>query len=285
MHCSSREGRSRWAALSVVTIALSVGAAWVTAQVPRTLMDFGEPVYPAFEGWYQNADGTYSLLVGYFNPNAEQALDVPVGENNYFSPGPQDVGQPTHFGSGRHWGVFTVTVPADFGDQELTWHLTTNNETVSIPMHLQAPYYVEPFRDAANENEPPTIKSSPNDEGHTGPPTGIWQTLTATAGTPLEVSIWTTDVKPTLHVRERAGRFRRPPLVVRYEKLRGPGEVEFADEELEFEDSSDQNPTTTATFSEPGEYVIRIEALDETGEGGSGFQCCWTSVHVKVSVS
>ena len=65
------------------------------AQVPRTLVEFGEPVYPAFEGWYQNADGTNTLLIGFFNPNGEQTLDIPVGENNYFAPGPQDRGQPT----------------------------------------------------------------------------------------------------------------------------------------------------------------------------------------------
>jgi hypothetical protein len=41
---------------------------------------------------------------------------------------------------------------------------------------------------------------------------------------------------------------------------------------------------TTATFSEPGEYVLRVVANDWSGEGGRGFQCCWSNAQVKVSV-
>jgi hypothetical protein len=42
--------------------------------------------------------------------------------------------------------------------------------------------------------------------------------------------------------------------------------------------------TTTATFSEPGEYVLHVVANDWSGDGGGGFQCCWTNAQVKVSV-
>ena len=42
--------------------------------------------------------------------------------------------------------------------------------------------------------------------------------------------------------------------------------------------------TVTATFSEPGDYLLRVQANDSTGEGGGGFQCCWTNAHVKVAV-
>jgi hypothetical protein len=42
--------------------------------------------------------------------------------------------------------------------------------------------------------------------------------------------------------------------------------------------------TTIVTFSEPGEYVVLVTANDYSGEGGSGFQCCWTTGEVKVSV-
>jgi hypothetical protein len=41
---------------------------------------------------------------------------------------------------------------------------------------------------------------------------------------------------------------------------------------------------TTAKFAAPGEYVLRAQALDATGEGGGGFQCCWTNIHIKVTV-
>jgi hypothetical protein len=43
--------------------------------------------------------------------------------------------------------------------------------------------------------------------------------------------------------------------------------------------------TTTATFTEPGEYVLHVVANDYSGEGGLGFQCCWTTAQVKVLVN
>ena len=151
-------------------------------------------------------------------------------------------------------------------------------------MHLQAEYYVEPFKDAANGNQPPVVRFAPDGDAYTGPPVGIAQSYSATVGTPLELSVWTSDVKPPEGYRPNPRRSRKP-LVLKWHVLRSPGHVEFSQPEQEFEDSSDQNPTTTATFSAPGEYLLRVEVLDETGEGGSGFQCCWTSAHVRVTVS
>src|SRR5689334_409620 len=74
----------------------------------------GQTVSPAYEGWYRNSDGSYSLSFGYYNRNAEESLEIPVGPDNFISPGPQNQGQPTHFEPKRHWGVFAVRVPADF---------------------------------------------------------------------------------------------------------------------------------------------------------------------------
>jgi hypothetical protein len=42
--------------------------------------------------------------------------------------------------------------------------------------------------------------------------------------------------------------------------------------------------TTTATFSEPGEYTLAVVANDYSGDGGGGFQCCWSTGQVKVTV-
>jgi hypothetical protein len=35
----------------------------------------------------------------------------------------------------------------------------------------------------------------------------------------------------------------------------------------------------------PGEYILRGQSNDASGDGGGGFQCCWTNVHVKVTVT
>ena len=61
----------------------------------------GEAVFPAFEGWGPVKDGSQVLLIGYFNRNKEQALDIPIGPNNRIEPGGPDYGQPTHFQTGR----------------------------------------------------------------------------------------------------------------------------------------------------------------------------------------
>src|SRR5258708_6196103 len=68
----------------------------------------GANVTGAFEGWYKTPDGNYNLLLGYFNRNTRQELDVPIGPNNRIEPGGPDRGQPTHFLAGRQWGLFVV---------------------------------------------------------------------------------------------------------------------------------------------------------------------------------
>ena len=43
--------------------------------------------------------------------------------------------------------------------------------------------------------------------------------------------------------------------------------------------------TATVRFSEPGDYVLHVTANDYSGDGGGGFQCCWTTAMVKVTVN
>src|SRR3954469_15634714 len=112
-----------------VCVALPVGA-----QLPLTpSRQSGQSVSPAFEGWYKNADGSFSISFGYYNRNTDEAVEVPVGANNFVTPGESNQGQPTHFEPGRHWGVFAVRVPADFGDKKVTWTVTLRGETFAIP--------------------------------------------------------------------------------------------------------------------------------------------------------
>lgn len=278
------EGSAGWMTALGALLALALGAGTAGAQVPATLQEFGAPVYPAYEGWYENPDGSITLLAGYFNANTKQIVDLPVGENNYIEPGSPDQGQPTRFTPGRSWGVFTIRIPDDARDKRVTWHLTANDETVSIPMHLDPQWVIEPFEDAANGNKPPVVRFEPEGEPLSGPPVGIARELSTAVGTPLDLAVWTSDEKPTDNL-VAASRRPRPALILRWHVMRGPAEVEFSAPVQEFKESSDQNPKTTATFAAAGDYLLRVEALDETGEGGSGFQCCWTSALVTVRVA
>ena len=88
---------------------LDLGVSAQTPQLPlQPARDNGQSITGAFEGWYQNQDGSYTLLVGYFNRNVKQLVDIPVGPNNRIEPGGPDYGQPTHFESRRQWGVFAI---------------------------------------------------------------------------------------------------------------------------------------------------------------------------------
>ncbi|MGJ8688265.1 MAG: hypothetical protein ACSHXZ_01980 [Gammaproteobacteria bacterium] len=87
----------------------------------------GQHAEVAYEGWEENEDGSITMTFGYFNHNWEEELDVPIGENNRFTTGDPDRGQPTHFLPRRNRFTFDVIVPADFGDKELVWELTSPN--------------------------------------------------------------------------------------------------------------------------------------------------------------
>jgi hypothetical protein len=165
----------------------------------------GEAVYPAFEGWGPLKDGTNVLLIGYFNRNKE-AVDVPIGPDNRIEPGGPDYGQPTHFHSGRQWGVFAITVPKDFGTKKLTWTLTANGHTSTVQFWMNPPYWIDFYKNGANGNEPPRIKFSPTGPELIGPPREKFvQTLTATVGQPLDLTAWAADQPPTISFSEEGG--------------------------------------------------------------------------------
>ena len=109
----------------------------------RASFSEGQDVSPAFEGWTENEDGSFDVVFGYMNRNWEQELELPVGPDNLFSPGPADRGQPTHFLPRRNRFVFKVRVPPDFGDQELVWSLTVNGSTQKAYGSLARDYRID----------------------------------------------------------------------------------------------------------------------------------------------
>src|SRR5688572_18781251 len=179
----------------------------------------GEAVFPAFEGWGPLKDGTNALLLGYFNRNKEP-IDIPIGAENRIEPGGPDHGQPTHFHSGRQWGVFSIVVPKDFGTKKLTWTLTANGHTSTVQFWLNPPYWIDFFKNGANGNEPPRIKFSAAGPELIGPPRETFvQTLNATVGQPLELTAWAADQPPTITFDAEGGgaaaaarETRKPPV-------------------------------------------------------------------------
>ena len=245
----------------------------------------GQSMTGAYEGWYPNPDGTSTMLVGYFNRNTKETFDIPVGPNNRIEPGGPDQGQPTHFLPRRQFGVFTITVPKDFGDKRLTWTITSNGQTQSIPLNLNPLWVVAPFKDASG-NAPPVIRFESAGRSFTGPPRGVAQTLVAKASDPLSLTAWVSDEGSVARPPRGGGASGRGgpnPVAASWSLFRGPGAVTIDDARPRVE--ADGKATTTAHFGQPGEYILRLQANNSTGDGGGGFQCCWTNVHVKVTVS
>jgi hypothetical protein len=157
---------------------------------------FGGSVTGAYDGWFENPDGSRSFLVGYFNRNTDQTLDIPIGPNNRIEPGGPDLGQPTHFLPGRNVGVFTVAVPPGAtAAQTFTWTLVANGKTTRIPLRLKPDYFVSPFGGDSVGNTPPVIRFAEHGSTMTGPTatTGKALVFTARVATPLPLTIWVDD--------------------------------------------------------------------------------------------
>ncbi len=268
------------AGLGVVMVIVSLGLLGAGQLPLAPSPGAGRSVTPVYEGWYENPDGTYSLSFGYFNRNTEEELDIPIGPNNRFEPGNPDRGQPTHFMPRRDRGAFVITVPADFGDQTLTWTLVSRGETLSIPGQMLRDWQLDALEGAASGNTPPMLKFDPAGSEGKGPGGLYAAPLTVTLPYPVMLTIWRTDPERPEGDRGggggRGGRGGEPAAVtVKWVKYRGPGTVTFAEPEPTVENGL---ATTTATFSEPGDYILRVLA----GTAG-GNQCCWTNGYVRVT--
>ena len=55
-----------------------------------------QPIYPVYDGYIKNPDGSYTLSFAYFSHNANEVTIAP-GANNSFGPTPADRLQPTTF--------------------------------------------------------------------------------------------------------------------------------------------------------------------------------------------
>ena len=155
-------------------------------------------------------------------------------------------------------------------------------------------YQVEPFEEKGMGNTPPMLRFEPGRPGPYRAADGIAATLTATVAEPLTLPAWVTDKPAKIIVNvprppgsgsANAGRGGpRPDLALTWSLHRGPADVTFSKVKPAIDKAADGRTSTTVTFTAPGDYILRAQANDISGDGGGGFQCCWTNAHVKVSV-
>jgi hypothetical protein len=174
----------------VLSVALVFSLIATAKAQTRFAYSSGQALEPAYEGWMQNADGSYTLYFGYMNTNWLQEFDIPVGPDNRFEPGNPDQGQPTHFYPRRNPFLFTFQVPKDFVGKELTWTLTANGVTRKAYASLKSDYEIDKqvistevggdngsLADALRDNIPPELKV----EGS--------KTRTVNVGQPLSLAV------------------------------------------------------------------------------------------------
>jgi hypothetical protein len=155
----------------------------------------GQNVSPAYEGWEENADGSFNFLFGYMNRNWEEELDVPVGPENSIEPGGPDQRQPTHFLPRRNRFVFKVRVPKDWGEKELVWTLTTKGKTEKAYATLRLDSKVDDVVKASEEGALGAGTSSPEVRANKPPVVKVDGDgrRTVKAGQPLSLVAWVTD--------------------------------------------------------------------------------------------
>ncbi|MFT4887537.1 MAG: hypothetical protein ACJA2D_002031 [Pseudohongiellaceae bacterium] len=129
----------------------------------------GQHIEPAYEGWRPMPDGSFNFMFGYMNENWEEQPNVDIGENNSFSPGDPDRGQPTHFLPRRNRFTFEVNVPADWGDRELVWTLNVNGAQRKAYATLKSDYLVDNMVIASETGSLGAGTSSPESRANVAP--------------------------------------------------------------------------------------------------------------------
>ncbi len=276
----------------------------------------GQTVSPAYEGWWPNDDGSFTMFFGYMNSNWEEEFDIPLGPDNQIEPGGPDQGQPTHFYPRRNPFLFTVRVPKDFGTKELIWTLTTHGKTERAFASLKSDYQIDKqvistevggdfgsLRDELRTNIPPSLELE--GEPRRSIKVGEQLTLVAFAKDPDNIPARRQTRPPATTVAATAALYRPPSSIVAssgpglrlsWVVFRGPaGRVRLDPDQMKTwtdtrayanspwsppwiipETPANNTWTVRATFDEPGVYVLRAIASD-----GSLF----TSQNVTVTVT
>ena len=257
--------RWSWTAL-LLCVAQAVSAQPpVPTYIGQTKFDTGQDVVPVYEGWLRNADGSFTMVFGYFNRNWKEELAIPAGPDNKLEPGDPDRGQPTFFLPRRQMFTFRVQVPKDWGQQELTWTITAHGRTE------KAFGQFSPEEEISERMIMTRGNLSPGEDDPNKPPAVTIEPVpSASVTSPLVLTALVTDdglPKPRPAPKPRPGtQSDRPPdprprgLTVTWSQYRGPAKVTF--DRTGAIAVTEGKAVTTAHFAEPGVYVLRATASD-----------------------
>jgi hypothetical protein len=276
---------------------LALAAVSAEAQLPAHLRDYplarlhdsGDLVAPFFDGWYDNGDGTVTYSFGFLNRNTDEIVDIPLGPGNRLEPASLDGAQPTHFPvydrrgltGKRERGAFGVTVPKG---TEVVWTLTHAGRTTSVPARSREIAYEMSWDPAAFGSLHPAVRFSVDGPESRGPEGVVAGPVRARVGVPVTLEVMARDRGE----REAFGDFVDPvvPLNVTWELHQGAPAVTFEPQSQRgIEGEGWSVAATSATFGQPGEYLVRVR-VDNFGAPDSKFDnmCCWSNGYVPVVV-
>lgn len=235
--------RGRFA--SAVLLALTSSAGLSLAARAQT----NQPVYPVYDGFLKNPDGSYTLSFAYFSHNADP-VTIPAGSANAFGPAPGDRMQPTVFKPG-HWRFQCVMVVGPDFDGKMKWTLTHAGTTTGTSERmLQSNWNLV---EGAAQLGKIDYARVPKGVCLNRPPAVRILGIVPRRG---EVPVMTVAVNEELNLFGSAhdeGLPRSPGLTAEWTVLRGPGTVAFA---------PPASARTKATFPAAGLYELELSASD-----------------------
>ncbi len=225
----------------------------VLAALPSAaLAQRNQPIYPAYDGYVKNPDGSYILSFGYFSHNAE-IVTVAPGPDNSFAPAPSDRQQPVTFQPGHVRFQCVMVVGPEF-DGKLVWTLSYAGTTTGTSQNmLQSNYNLV---EGARELRAIDLKAAPRGVCLNRAPEVRILGLTAGRETP----------QMSASLKERLSLFgsvhdeglpRGAALVAAWKQVSGPGTAQF-------ENASAAR--TRVTFTAPGAYELELSASDSVLE-------------------
>ena len=225
--------------------------AWIMLAGPLVGLSYAQrnqPVYPAYDGYLKNPDGSYTLSFAYFSHNAE-TVTIPPGAGNAFAPNPGDRQQPTTFKPG-HWRFQCIMVVGPDFDGKMVWNLAYSGTTTGTSQRmLQSNWFLV---EGAEELGKIDFAKVPRGVCLTQPPSvrvlgvsgrGNASSLSTAVGQELSLFGSVND----------EGLPRGRQLVASWKQVSGPGTVKFQDPAA---------ARTHATFSAAGEYELELSASD-----------------------
>jgi len=275
----------RWMRIALGGAVMCGLAAQAQAQAdPHQFMfNSGQSVQPFFDGWAHNPDGSFEFHFGYLNRNYVDEQHITVGANNHIVGSDPDQGQPDYFYPRQQTRVFSVTVPADWGDRELIWRVTVGEEIHQAVGWLQPEWEIDAIPGIQRVdpavlavNDTPTLSvSGPasaavgesvavtvtvSDDGLPPPRVfggggqGVLPTFEPVPGPTVPINV------PRAHARSRHAPTRTDVdgVTVRLTQIRGPvGARMQADRYAE-----GGMAAVSGSFAQAGEYLFRVTASD-----------------------